>query len=79
MSFSGRIGQLLFFIGLIILVIFFATNKIEDPVYSFFCVGTLLLIFGLVLLFRGRRPPSDTGRFRSLRKMNEKDKKKKAG
>ncbi len=62
-----RIGQFFVFIGLIALVIFFASNQARQPAFSFFCGGILLMAAGIFLYMRTPRQPVETGRFRLLR------------
>jgi hypothetical protein len=72
MSLSGRIGQFLLFIALIILIVFFATDQAQEPVFSYFCWGMIFLFSGLFLIWRGRKPPPPSSRFRILRGREEK-------
>jgi len=70
MSLSGRIGQFLLFVSLILLIIFFATDQARQPVYSFCCSGALILILAILLIWRGRTPPPETSaRFGMLRRL----------
>lgn len=74
MSLSGRIGQFLLFIALILLIIFFATDQAQEPAYSYCCWGMLLLFAGLALIWRQRKPPAPSTRFRIFRdKKDEKE------
>jgi hypothetical protein len=73
MSFSGRIGRFFFFIGLIGLLVFFATAQANDPVISFFCGGSISLGLGILLMWRGRTPPQPSNRFRLFRKSRKKE------
>ncbi len=66
-----RLGSFLIFIGLILLVIFFAINQAAHPNYTFFCVGTVFLVLGGFLLVRGHKPPAESMRFRTLRRWRE--------
>lgn len=72
---SGRIGQYFLFIGLITLIIYFASEQAQTPDYRFFCSGLVLFLFGAVIWWRAHEPAKDTGRFRILRQRKEKDKK----
>lgn len=71
MTFFGRIGQFLFFIGFLGLVIFFATDQAGMPRYTFFCGGFVMFIFGVYMMWRYRNPPEPSDRFRMLRRMSE--------
>ncbi len=66
-----RIGSFLIFIGLILLVIFFAINQAAHPNYAYFCVGLLAVILGGIFLVRGHKPPAESMRFRTLRRWRE--------
>ena len=80
---KGKFGRFLFFIGLILLVIFFAINQAEHPAYGYFCGGLIVLLLGGFLIVRGHKPPAESMRFRTLRRWREQqrqlkeDKKKK--
>jgi hypothetical protein len=74
---TARIGQFLAFIGLIIMVIFCATDQVQSPVYGLFCTGAALLIMGGVLYVRDRPEPQPSSRFsRWKRKQDEPEKKR---
>ncbi|MEJ2707332.1 MAG: hypothetical protein P8074_06930 [Anaerolineales bacterium] len=71
MSLSGRIGQFLLFISLILLTIFFATDQARQPAYAYCCSGVLILILAVLLIWRGRTPPPETSaRFGLLRRLS---------
>lgn len=66
---SRQIGQFFLFIGLLVLVIFFATNQINEPAWGYCCSGLSLVGIAFYLLFRSR-PHSATGaRFRAIRRL----------
>jgi hypothetical protein len=73
---SARIGQFFLYIGLIVLVIFVATSQAQRPAFSYLCGGGLSLVFGIFLIWRVRRPPPEAGRFRLLRKSENRPREK---
>jgi peptidoglycan/LPS O-acetylase OafA/YrhL len=74
---KSKIGRFLFFIGLILLVIFFTMDQAKHPVYGYFCVGVIVVILGAILILRGQPPPADSMRFRTLRRWREQQKERK--
>jgi hypothetical protein len=68
-----KFGQFFLIIGLILLILFF-TNTSETPPAAFFFMGLVGTIGGIYMMWRGRKPPEPSGRFRSLRKMIDKKK-----
>jgi hypothetical protein len=75
---KGRLGQFFLVIGLISLIIFFTTDQISNPGYGFFFVGAALTFLGGFLIWRDRKPPSETERFRTMRKMRQKREERRA-
>ena len=71
----GRIGQLLFFIGVILLVVFFATDpkNISLQGFLFFGLGLTLAFLGVYLIWRDWKPTGESKRFRTLRRMRKRD------
>ena len=80
---KSKFGRFLFFIGVILLVVFFAIDQEKNPSYGYFCIGAIAAILGAVLMLRGHKPPAESMRFRTLRRWREQqrqlkeDKKKK--
>jgi hypothetical protein len=72
MSIRGRIGQFLFMVGLISLMILVASFLTGDPQYWFLPFGLLGTLAGLLLMLRGRTPPPPSGRFRAIRTVQQK-------
>ena len=75
---KSKIGRFFFFIGLILLVVFFAMDQAKHPAYGYFCVGVVIVILGAILMLRGQPPPPESMRFRTLRRWREQQKKRKA-
>jgi len=77
---SGRskLGRFLFFIGLILLVIFFTIDQAAHPTYGYLCAGVVVVFLGALLMLRGQQPPDDSMRFRTLRRWREQQKERKA-
>ena len=75
---KSKIGRFLFFIGLILLVVFFAMDQTEHPAYGYFCVGAVVVFLGGLLMLRGQQPPNESMRFRTLRRWREQQRQRKA-
>jgi len=74
---AGRIGIFFLFIGLIILVIFFGTDQVRQPAYGLFCLGTAVSGFGFLIVWKNRRPPTPSKRFRMIRRLRNEDREEK--
>lgn len=68
----GRVGQFFLFIGVISLVVFFTTGRSGEQGYEFFFIGLLSCILGIALIWKGRKPPPESRRFRLFRKKKSK-------
>jgi len=67
-----KVGQFFLFIGLILLVIFFATDQARHPSYGYFIGGFACVFLGGFMMFRYRKPAEpNTARFRTVRKWQE--------
>jgi hypothetical protein len=75
---KNKFGRFLFFIGAILLVVFFAIDQSESPTYGYFCVGAIAIVLGILLMRRGQPPPAESMRFRTLRRWREQQKINKA-
>ena len=75
---KGRLGQFFLVIGLISLVIFITTNRVDNPAYGFFITGLALSLLGGFTIFQDRKPPPPTARFHTYRKMRQKQAERKA-
>jgi hypothetical protein len=68
---SNRFGKFLLIIGLMLWVIFFATDRIHNPEFAFFFWGTVCLGSGILLMWRNRPAPSQPAeRFRTVRRVS---------
>jgi len=75
---KSKLGRFLFFIGLILLVVFFAIDQSTNPAYGYFCSGVVVVILGVILMRRGQPPPAESMRFRTLRRWREQQQQRKA-
>ncbi len=64
---SGRIGTFFFFVGLVLLALFFASDLANDPRFNLFFLGLTAVVIGILLIRRGRKPPEPSSRFRLVR------------
>jgi hypothetical protein len=74
----GKLGRFLLFVGLILLVVFFAMDQAANPSYGYFCVGAVAVFLGGVLMMRGHKPPDESMRFRTVRRWREQQRARKA-
>ncbi len=63
----GRVGQFFLFVGLILLVIFFATDQSQEPQVGWFFGGLLVMGVGVYLIWKDWKPRPPSQRFRLLR------------
>ena len=75
---KSKVGRFFFFIGVILLVVFFAMDQAKNPAYGYFCIGVIAVILGVTLMMRGFKPPDESARFRTLRRWREQQKERKA-
>jgi peptidoglycan/LPS O-acetylase OafA/YrhL len=76
---KSKFGRFLFFIGLILLVIFFAIDQSQNPAYGYFCGGIIVVILAVLLMRSGAKSePTESLRFRTLRRWREQQKQRKA-
>jgi hypothetical protein len=63
---STRIGQFLLFIGLMLVLLFYASYAGGNTNENYLGWGLIFLVGGGFLVFRNRQPPADVERFRGL-------------
>lgn len=66
-------------IGFTLLVLFVMADvlEVENLNAWYLLFGVLFAAFGIYLFILGRKPPEDSGRFRAVRKLTSRSKKKK--
>ena len=67
-----QVGQFLILVGVLILIVFFASDQIKTPNYLFFCSGIVICFLGGLVMWQGRNPSQPSERFRLFRKRSEK-------
>jgi hypothetical protein len=72
-----QVGQFLLVMGVLALIIFYVYSQNGSPNYAVFCSGVLVVIAGGYMMWLGRRPPESSDRFRTWRKLRQKQDKKK--
>ncbi len=75
---KSKFGRFILFIGLILLVVYFAVDQAKHPAFGYLCVGVIAVVFGGLLMVRGHQPPAESMRFRTLRRWREQQKQQKA-
>jgi cadmium resistance protein CadD (predicted permease) len=72
MNLTGRIGQFIFFISLIALIIFFGTAMAEEPYFIYCFLGLIGAALGVLMMVRGRVKEPSSQRFRIIRSARDK-------
>jgi cadmium resistance protein CadD (predicted permease) len=70
---KGRIGQFLFFVGVILLVVFFVSDQNTYFQPGFFFIGLVLSFLGVYLIWKDWKPVNESSRFRMLRRMRKRN------
>jgi len=68
-----RIGAFFFIVGIVLIFIFWGPVDASQPIFQWLFIGLLLIVWGVVLISRGREK-SESQRFRTLRKLRGKKK-----
>lgn len=70
---TGRLGTFFFFIGLVLWVIFFASDQAIQQSYAYFFLGAVALFLGVYLWRHGRKQAQEENeRFRTIRRIRQK-------
>jgi len=72
----ARIGNFLFIIGILVLIVFIGSDLTKKPQYLLFIGGLFLIIWGVLWIRKGFTPSSTPdNRFGLIRKISNKKKK----
>ncbi len=66
-SFINRIGTFFILLGILIIILFIASDMGSETYFSYFYVGGILLIIGFILKRTSPPPPSANARFEMIR------------
>jgi hypothetical protein len=64
---TGRVGRFLLFLGLVLMVVFFASDLAQSPRFDLFFFGLGAVVVGILLIRSDRKPRPPSRRFRLLR------------
>lgn len=70
---KSKVGQFFLLIGVILLVIFFASDVSQSLHVGYFFSGVLMGGLGIYLMVRHKKPAPQSGRFRMLRRRSQED------
>lgn len=70
-----QIGLFFLVVGLLVVFIFAASFQVNQPEYVACLIGLASLMLGAFLIYRYRRRPAETDRFRLIGKMRNRKKK----
>ena len=69
MSLMKRFGNFFMLVGFILLVLFFASDYLDQVNGWYLLFGLILFVFGVRLAWKGRTPPEPSQRFRTVKKI----------
>jgi hypothetical protein len=69
MNLKKRFGNFFLMIGFSLLVLFFASDFLEEVNGWYLLFGVIFFSFGVSLAWKGRTPPEPSQRFRTARKL----------
>ncbi len=78
-SFLRRLGFFLLLMGFFFIALFFISDAADSPNFFLFFGGLLVAYLGWLVRQASKPPPSDTGRFRTARKVARLGRRKKKG
>ena len=77
-AFISRIGTFFLILGLMVLILFVASDIGDKTYFSYFFIGVILLSIGFILKRMSAPPPPPSKRFEGIRKMQQKNREAKA-
>jgi hypothetical protein len=72
-----RVGTFFLLVGVGLVVIFILSDAAHEPAFSFFCLGTILLIVGFMFRAQYKKSIPPSGRFSIFKRLKPKPKEKK--
>jgi hypothetical protein len=76
--FISRIGTFFLLLGLVIIILFVASDIGQETVYTFFFIGVIMLALGWYFKRIGAPPPVQGKRFEGIRTLQQKNRDAKA-
>jgi len=77
-AFISRIGTFFLILGLLIIILFVASDVGDTTYFSYFFIGIILLAAGFILKRMAVPPPPSNKRFEGIRKLQQKSREAKA-
>jgi hypothetical protein len=68
-----RLGNFLFVIGALILIVFTSSVLVDNSQYGLLLGGLILVVWGVIWMRKGSPPPTPTNRFGLFRRHNHRD------
>ncbi len=77
-AFISRIGTFFLILGLMVLILFVASDIGDKTYFSYFFIGVILFSIGFILKRMSAPPPPPSKRFEGIRKIQQKNREAKA-
>ncbi len=77
-AFISRIGTFFLILGVLVIIIFIATDIGDEAYFRYFFIGIILLSIGFILKRMSAPPPPPSKRFEGIRKIQQKSRDAKA-
>ena len=71
-AFISRIGTFFLLLGVLVVILFIASDMGEETYFRYFFIGAVLLVAGLILKRMAAPPPTVSKRFEWIRKSRQK-------
>jgi len=71
-AFISRIGTFFLLVGVLVIILFVASDLGDQTYFRYFFLGGILLLIGLVFKRMGASPPAPSKRFEKIRKLQQK-------
>jgi hypothetical protein len=69
MNFTRRFGCFLTIIGIILFIVYLASDLTHNPQFNLFFFSLVFLALGISLMRKGRTPPTPSNRFSLIRRL----------